>query len=148
MSFCESLNSTTGDGGFCNGLGCCQTVIPARLSYYKVQWGFKNNTAWSFNPCTYAALMQEDWYHFSVKDLSRFEFVESNKENVPIVLDWAIRENGTCLESHTESSTTPACQSNHSRCDNTTNGDGYICKCLPGYEGNPYLPNGGCTGNL
>jgi Wall-associated receptor kinase galacturonan-binding len=148
-SFCESLNSTTiGDGSSCNGLGCCQTAIPMGLSYYEVEWGFNYTTAWSFNPCTYAALMQEDWYHFSVKDLSRFEFVESNKENVPIVLDWAIRENGTCLESHKESSTSPACQSNHSGCDNTTNGDGYICKCLPGYEGNPYLKNGGCTGNL
>ncbi|KAJ4809388.1 Wall-associated kinase family protein [Rhynchospora pubera] len=143
-SFCQSLNSTTGNGGSCNGLGCCQTAIPAGLSYYEVSWGFNGNQAWSFNPCSYAALMQEDWYNFTVDDLVGNRFYERNQNNVPIVLDWAIRENGTCLASHVESSASPACQSIHSGCDNTTNGDGYICKCLQGYEGNPYVPNG-CT---
>ncbi|KAJ4783002.1 Wall-associated kinase family protein [Rhynchospora pubera] len=143
-SFCQSLNSTTGNGGSCNGLGCCQTAIPADLSYYNVSWGFNENQAWSFNPCTYAALMQADWYNFTVDDLVGYGFYERNQNYVPIVLDWAIRENGTCLASHVESSASPACQSIHSGCDNATNGDGYICKCLQGYEGNPYVPNG-CT---
>jgi hypothetical protein len=146
VSFCDSLNSTTGDGGSCNGLGCCQTAIPTGLNYYEVQWGFNNNTGWSFNPCSYAALVQEGWYNFSVNDLVGYDFYEGNKKNMPVVLDWAIRENGTCVGSHMERSTSPACQSKHSGCDNTTNGEGYICKCLRGYEGNPYLPDG-CTGN-
>ncbi|XP_078149819.1 wall-associated receptor kinase 2-like [Carex rostrata] len=143
-TFCDSLNSTTGDGGPCNGFGCCQTAIPDGLSYYEVDWGFNRNKAWKFNPCSYAALVQEDWYNFTVKDLQGSIFFEKNKKMVPLVLDWAIRENGTCLASNKESSTKPACQSNYSACDNTTNGQGYICKCLQGYEGNPYIPNG-CT---
>lgn len=146
VSFCEGLNSTTGNGGSCNGLGCCQTSIPESLHYYDVTWGFEQNEAWQFNPCTYAALMQEDWYNFSVKDLEGFGLYERNKQYAPVVLDWAIRTNGVCLESHMEDSNSRACQSNHSRCDNTTNGEGYICRCLVGYDGNPYIPDG-CIGN-
>ncbi|KAF3325426.1 putative wall-associated receptor kinase-like 16 [Carex littledalei] len=142
VSFCGSLTRTTGEGGSCNGLGCCQTTVPGGLNYYDVSWGFSENKAWLYNPCSYAALMQEDWYNFTVQDLVGYGFYERNKNSVPIVLDWAIREKGTCLESHVESSFSPACQSKHSGCDNTTNGEGYICKCLPGYEGNPYLSDG------
>ena len=144
-SFCDSLNSTTGDGGSCNGLGCCQTSIPQGLNYYKVKWSSGPNNASSFNPCNYAMLVQEDWYKFTVQDLQGFGFHERNMENVPIVLDWAIRENGTCLGDF-ENSSTPACLSKHSGCNKTANGEGYICQCLIGYEGNPYLHNG-CTGN-
>ncbi|XP_078149545.1 wall-associated receptor kinase 5-like [Carex rostrata] len=143
MSFCDNLNSTTGDNGSCNGLGCCQTAIPKGLNYYRVDWGFNRNDASMFNPCSYAMLVQEDWYNFSVQDLQGFQFYERNMEYVPIVLDWAIRENGTCI-SNVESSSKPACLGKHSGCDNTTNGEGYFCNCLPGYEGNPYLDNG-CT---
>ncbi|XP_078149924.1 wall-associated receptor kinase 2-like [Carex rostrata] len=143
-SFCDSPNSTT-DGGSCNGLGCCQTSIRQGLNYYQVQWWFPDPSyAWSFNPCSYAMLVQEDWYNFSVQHLQGFGFYERNNETVPVVLDWAIRENVTCLGAHVESSVSSACQSKYSGCDNSTNGEGYICKCLDGYEGNPYIPNG-CT---
>ncbi|XP_078150062.1 wall-associated receptor kinase 2-like [Carex rostrata] len=140
-SFCENLQSTTGDGGTCNGRGCCQTPIPEGLNYYEVQWGFNGSNTWSFNPCQYAALVQEDWYNFTVNDLVGNEFYERNNKKLPMVLDWAIRDNGTCIR-NVEYSSNPACLSEHSRCDNTTNGEGYICKCLPGYEGNPYLREG------
>ncbi|KAF3328288.1 wall-associated receptor kinase 5-like protein [Carex littledalei] len=142
-SFCNSLNSTTGDGGSCNGLGCCQTSIPKGVRSYTVQWAYAINNASWFSPCTYAAMVQEDWYNFTVKDLEGFGFYERNENNVPIVLDWAIRDSGTC-QGGVEKSPNPACLSNHSGCNNTVNGEGYICNCLPGYEGNPYLPADGC----
>ncbi|KAF3325425.1 Wall-associated receptor kinase 5 [Carex littledalei] len=118
-------------------------AIPQGLNYYQVEWGSNTNQVSSFNPCSYAALVQEDWYNFTVQDLQGFGFYEKNKDYVPIVIDWAIRENGTC-RSNVEHSSNPACLSTNSGCNNTTNGKGYICKCLPGFEGNPYLPNG-CT---
>jgi hypothetical protein len=114
VSFCEGLNSTTGDGGSCNGLGCCQTSIPENLHYYNVQWGFNESKSWQYNPCSYAALMEIDWYSFTVQDLKGFQFYEQNYQGVPVVIDWAIRENGTCLESHVVDGTNGACQSNNS----------------------------------
>ncbi|KAF3325344.1 putative wall-associated receptor kinase-like 16 [Carex littledalei] len=148
ISYCMSPNDTTGDGGMCNGLGCCQTSIPAGLSYYNVGWVFHKNSAWTFNPCMYAGLVEEDWFKFHVQDLSGTNFLKkSDKGRVPFVLDWAIRDNGTCLDSDTEKRPHSACVSENSRCYNTTNGDGYICNCTGGYWGNPYLA-GGCIDSI
>ncbi|KAJ4769606.1 Wall-associated kinase family protein [Rhynchospora pubera] len=140
-SFCDNnlMNSTT--DGSCNGLGCCQTSIRSALHYYEVQWGFKNNPDWHFNPCIYAVLAEEDWYKFRVQDLTQFDFFKRNKNGVPMVLDWAIRNNGQCQDG-VEKSTDRACLSNHSICNNASNGEGYLCQCMQGYQGNPYLPNG------
>ncbi|KAJ1694723.1 hypothetical protein LUZ63_011421 [Rhynchospora breviuscula] len=141
-SFCDVnnlMNSTT--DGSCDGLGCCQTSIRSALYYYEVQWGFKINPDWQVNPCTYAVLAEEDWYKFQIQDLTQYDFYERNENGVPIVLDWAIRDNGTCQDG-VEKSTNPACLSNHSICNKTSNGEGYLCQCMQGYEGNPYLPNG------
>ncbi|KAJ3709163.1 hypothetical protein LUZ61_012868 [Rhynchospora tenuis] len=147
VSYCDRdiLNSTHPRSS-CDGFGCCQTSIPTDINYYDVQWGFSNSSAWQFNPCSYAVLMQEDQYNFDVSDLIGFQFYERNNKIMPVVLDWAIRENGTCLSSQVEKSTNPACRSKNSKCNNTTNGDGYICQCMEGYEGNPYITNG-CTGS-
>lgn len=144
-SFCE-MNSTTSEGGSCNGIGCCQTAIPASLNYYGVGWGYPINPAWGFNPCIYAALLEEEWYKFGVKDLSDDDFFQTNQKGVPAVLDWSIRDNGTC-QNGVEETPNPACLSNHSSCYNTSNGEGYLCICTQGYEGNPYI-KGGCVGNI
>lgn len=147
-SFCEIqiMNSTTGEGVSCNGLGCCQTAIPTGISYYEVEWGYTENDAWFYNPCMYAVLVEEDSFKFRVEYLSGHDLFQ-NQEYVPVVLDWAIRDYGTSCQNGTEKNPNPACRSNHSSCYNTSNGEGYLCNCTQGYEGNPYHPNG-CTGNV
>uniref|UniRef100_A0A0E0RC69 Protein kinase domain-containing protein n=1 Tax=Oryza rufipogon TaxID=4529 RepID=A0A0E0RC69_ORYRU len=80
-------------------------------------------------------------YNFSRKDLGRSgNKIFANRDGemvVPTELDWAIRgTNRSCS----------VCVSDQSDCANATNGDGYLCKCSEGYDGNPYLKgNGGCT---
>jgi Wall-associated receptor kinase galacturonan-binding len=143
-STCDSVNSTIGNGGSCNGSGCCETQIPEALDNYEVFWA-DNNSAWRFNPCLYAMVVEEDWYKFQVQDLVKDDFLQRNKKGVPMVLDWAIRDNGTCQINGVEKSPNPACLSTNSNCYNITNGEGYLCNCSQGYRGNPYLPHG-CIG--
>ncbi|XP_072971598.1 wall-associated receptor kinase 3-like [Typha angustifolia] len=139
-SFCSGLES--GTTGSCTGIGCCQTSIPKDLYYYEVQWGFKDNTRWESVPCSYAMLVDAEWYSFSTSDLSGFEFFKMNEKRVPLVLDWAVRTDA-CLEA-AKNSSNYACRSSNSYCYNSANGNGYLCNCSQGYEGNPYLDNG-CT---
>ncbi|XP_073012237.1 wall-associated receptor kinase 3-like [Typha latifolia] len=135
-SFCSGPES--GTNGSCTGIGCCQTSIPKDLHHYYVTWGFNNNTRWDSVPCSYAMLVDAESYNFSTTDLSGFEFYKRN-ETVPLVLDWAFR-NDTCQEA--KGTPDYVCRSNNSDCYSSINGPGYLCSCLQGYEGNPYLEHG------
>nr|VDD56472.1 unnamed protein product [Brassica oleracea] len=65
-----------------------------------------------------------------------------NVSQFPLVLDWSIG-NQTCEQVGNKS----ICSMSNSLCFNSTRGTGYNCKCLEGFEGNPYLSNEhGCRG--
>ena len=139
LSLCNSIRSVT--NGSCSGIGCCQTSnIPKGLfSYYASVGSFYNHTkVWSFNPCSYAFLAEEESFNFSSADLKDLQ----NRTVFPTLLDWAVG-NKTCEEAK-KNLTSYACKDN-SYCYNSDNGPGYRCNCSSGFQGNPYLPNG-CQG--
>ncbi|RWR74573.1 putative ATP binding protein [Cinnamomum micranthum f. kanehirae] len=142
MSSC--WNPTSVINGSCTGIGCCQTVIPEDLNFYRLEINsFSNHTnVWSFNPCSYAFFVDQDFnLNFSVSDLSNTNFRDRNGQ-VPVVFDWVVGWNETCQET-TRNKTDYACLSENSECFDSTNLPGYRCSCSPGYQGNPYV-RGGC----
>ncbi|CAD5189328.1 unnamed protein product [Musa acuminata subsp. malaccensis] len=142
VSICHEEDSVS-QGPNCDGMGCCQTSIPTGLNAcdFKFDLHFDNSSVQSFSPCSYAFLADEDWFHFNKSTLSA-DFGNKANYGVPVVLDWAIRNQSSCraAKAHPD---TYACRSAHSDCFNSTNGPGYLCKCSQGYTGNPYL-EGGC----
>ncbi|PUZ48034.1 hypothetical protein GQ55_7G213300 [Panicum hallii var. hallii] len=145
VSTCQNLTDLT--NGSCSGMGCCQTAIPKGMGYYAVGFdkGFNTSQIRNFSPCSYAVLMEAEAFNFSTAYISTTKFNDTNTGQVPVVLDWAIR-NGTmslsCEEAKLNKTGTYACLSSNSGCVDSRNGPGYLCNCSEGYEGNPYLPNG------
>ncbi|KAH9678907.1 Wall-associated receptor kinase 2 [Citrus sinensis] len=134
MSMCDSFEFVI--NGSCIGTGCCQIEIPRGLKEIEVEaYSFNNHTnVSSFNPCTYAFVVDQSQFHFA----SNYLAAGGIPEQLPMVLDWEITTTKTCEEAK-------ICGLNAS-CDepkdNNNTSSGYHCKCNKGYEGNPYLSDG------
>ncbi|XP_027183942.1 wall-associated receptor kinase 5-like [Coffea eugenioides] len=122
----------------CSGVGCCQASLPKDLTDSKSFLHTINTRAmsWSSNSsrCGFLILAAKEFSDFGKFNMSKCD----ETYQVPIVLDWSIG-NLSCQEA--KKRTDYACHDN-SYCVNSTRGVGYQCRCSPGYEGNPYLPNG------
>lgn len=147
QSICKDMSSVT-DGAPCSsGMGCCQTPFPKGHQFYEVVFAERanpykqQNDVWSFNPCSYAFLTDQEWYVFNSSDVKKSYLIERNKKGVPLVLDWAIGTE-TCEQAKNNLTVAYACLSENSNCLNSSNGDGYTCICSDGYQGNPYKKEG------
>ncbi|XP_012446045.2 wall-associated receptor kinase 2 isoform X2 [Gossypium raimondii] len=138
ISKCDSIDYV--DNFTCSGIGCCQTSIAKDVRYFDITVRSYHNHKgiWDFNPCSYGFVVEENSFNFSSNYLRDLQ----NVTMMPMVLDWFIG-NETCETIKTKSSD-DVCQGD-STCYNVDNGSGYRCKCLDGYQGDPYLPNG-CQG--
>ncbi|KAM2619509.1 hypothetical protein TB1_035658 [Malus domestica] len=130
MSLCNSLGSVSDSN--CAGVGCCQTSIPSGLKNCTVQLSsyYNHSFIMDFNPCSYAFTVEQGQFEFSSTSFDQL----TNTSLLPMVINWEI-EDKTCYS---------ACKANNSVCVNRAvniSGSGYICQCLGGYQGNPYLPH-------
>lgn len=88
--------------------------------------------------CGYSFVVEESKFKFSSAYVPHFP-----NDTMPMVLDWSVGDEP--CETVVASKGSYACQGNSS-CLNPGFIDGYRCKCLPGFTGNPYLPHVGCQG--
>ncbi|KAK8960511.1 Wall-associated receptor kinase-like 1 [Platanthera guangdongensis] len=97
IAFCSELSSVI--NGSCSGIGCCQTAIPKGLQRVNtiLQSTSNMNLTWTFSPCNLAFLIDTDEYVFDVADLAEFY----KRTTVPVVLDWAVGNDQTCLSAAT-----------------------------------------------
>ncbi|XP_010247970.1 PREDICTED: wall-associated receptor kinase 5-like [Nelumbo nucifera] len=93
-----------------------------------------------YNLCRYTFIADKDWHNFSGADTFSFDFYNRNDARVPTVYVWSI-ENESCENVTMRNATTYAC-GNNSDCYKSPDGIGYLCRCLKGYQGNPYLEDG------
>jgi hypothetical protein len=148
-SFChrDSIDNSTE----CNGMGCCQIPIPPNLQTLKFSFltmdGMNYSTVTSFSPCSYAFVAEAGWFKFNTSYATSTDFgtqYEADDRGVPMVLDWAVR-NETCMEANKNMESSHVCLSKNSECIDAPNGLGYRCICSQGYDGYPYLEEG-CQG--
>ncbi|KAF9687176.1 hypothetical protein SADUNF_Sadunf02G0066500 [Salix dunnii] len=134
-SSCNSLKYVPPDT--CSGIGCCQTSLAKGVNYFDITVVSRKNHSGilDFSPCSYAFIIEKKKFNFSTSYLLGLK----NVEKLPMVVDWSIGKN-SCAEVK-KSSMYNACQGN-STCYDPDNGYGYLCRCLDGYRGNPYLSNG------
>ncbi|XP_010246169.1 PREDICTED: uncharacterized protein LOC104589520 [Nelumbo nucifera] len=145
---CDSLclEDTQITGLPCAGLGCCQSSIPKDLSSFWVYIG--NYYSFTYNgnasKCAHSVLSEQEWLSSHVFDLwtlrNNLDYLQKNRLKNLLILDWAIRNKTSCVEAQRVAADY-ACGSN-THCTNSTNGPGYLCHCMQGYDGNPYLPSG------
>ncbi|XVE67906.1 hypothetical protein DITRI_Ditri09bG0025500 [Diplodiscus trichospermus] len=136
LSLCNGISDVI--NGSCSGIGCCQTAIAKGVKGYNVTLSSYRNhyDVLPDNPCSYAFVAEDGAYNFTNSDLRGYDF---ENKTFPVVLDWTIG-NISCSEAKKNMSTF-ACKEN-SECVDSESASGYLCKCIKGYEGNPYLSNG------
>nr|DAD24453.1 TPA_asm: hypothetical protein HUJ06_025917 [Nelumbo nucifera] len=131
----------------CDGIGCCQTAIPKDLPAFTLSVGeyaktTNKSNSWKISRCGLAFLSDQMWFTSNASSLWNSRNDVDRIVNIgittPVVLDWAIREKN-CKEA--QRANDYACGKN-ANCTDSTNGPGYLCHCLNGYHGNPYLPTG------
>ncbi|KAK8276743.1 hypothetical protein V6Z11_D10G221200 [Gossypium hirsutum] len=136
LTFCGDVDDVI--NGSCSGIGCCQTAIPKGLNGFFFNFSSPQNHSYvlRFNPCSYGFLVEDGAYNFHRSHLWDTNF---GKNNYPVILDWTIG-NQTCEQAKMDLKNY-ACKQN-SDCTDPENGPGYLCKCNPGFQGNPYLSYG------
>ncbi|KAM5587421.1 wall-associated receptor kinase 3-like [Rosa sericea] len=127
----------------CNGFGCAQTSIPSGLQNISIAMGqlysYNASDPWASNyTCSYAFIVEEGNFTFAPK--TSFQQLNTTIQQLPVAVNWAIGDEPCAVAKNL---TDYSCKENTICVDRSTVIDetaaGYICRCLPGYEGNPYL---------
>ncbi|XP_072090417.1 wall-associated receptor kinase-like 10 [Arachis hypogaea] len=128
----------------CHGRYCCETSLPMHVWEYNatirdiiIGDGSESNT------CSYAMIVSDAWLHSYGLGIQKLSNVE-NMIDVPAVLEWEIRYD---MGINSTLSPSRACCDGSSLTSPSNTSSGFRCRCLDGYDGNPYI-RGGCNGTI
>ncbi|KAJ1271931.1 hypothetical protein BS78_06G163900 [Paspalum vaginatum] len=120
----------------CIGIGCCCIDITMTLRSFTLNISRTNQAARALQKVS-VLITERDTYQFLASDL---ECDRSVCSGGLATLDWAIPSEPDCKRAM-EDRVSYACVSNHSKCQDAPIG-GYVCNCMEGSYGNPYVVNG------
>ena len=152
----NNLTSSSTEGkenSYCSGNNCCQTTIPSSLQVFSASLGNAEDPIndQGRNQCKVAFIVEEEWFQ---NNISSPEVVQ-DMQYVPVILDWVMQytdiPEGVTLYSDAMYCEPPMNSSTSGRWGlrtETLYSNSTTCRCnWPGYDGNPYLPDG-CTGMI
>ncbi|KAE8787654.1 wall-associated kinase-like 1 [Hordeum vulgare] len=160
-SFCSindkwtgAVTSSTGyGGGACSGIGCCDTPIPIGRPSYGVEIkSLDSSNEYADRLPIAVRIAERGWFDGASVALLNDStgYSPTRRPAVPVVLDFAIDSMpvvvpGVATSGCLVDTRRSACRSSHASCRNVSGiyRSGYVCRCLDGYQGNPYL-SGGC----
>lgn len=138
MSICD--NSTPAEA-ICNGMNCCQTMIPLNLKYFRADFDIQLTNRVQ-KKCMYAFLVDQQW--FQINRSSRFWDIKDEMDTVPVALEWSLY-NWSVVELGNSFNGTSGGDLATFSCSSSGKTSRIQCSCKYGFEGNPYIP-GGCRG--
>lgn len=132
----------------CSGIACTESGLDGGLVIFEmtlIPFGEqnRNETKWFYEeyPCNYAFLVEDSKFTYAPN--TSFQQLSNNKQ-LPVVINWEVGDEPCDV---VEKSNNSSCKGNSKCVDRSIihGKPGYICKCLDGYHGNPYLTDG-CQG--